>query len=357
MVEETLNISIILAHPQPESFNHAIAQAATRACLDLGHHVAAHDLYAEGFDPLLPGGEIPSEAHLPPPIQQHCDEIAAADGIVIVHPNWWGMPPAILKGWVDRVIRPGVAYQFAEGDGGEGVPIGLLRARAALVFNTCNTLRERELRVFGDPLETLWRGCIFDLCGVKVVHRRTFGVMVTSAPEQRQAWLAQVKAAVHRVFGDGPSIHIRRYEPADHDAVWALHNLALNRVNAHGGNGAWDNDLYHVGEVYLGGGGEFLVGVLQGRIVAMGALRRADAECAEIKRMRVHPDVQRRGYGSAILHALEARAVELGYRTLSLDTTTRQTAAHAFYRRHGYRDIGRDRYAEFELILYQKSLS
>ena len=151
-------------------------------------------------------------------------------------------------------------------------------------------------------------------------------------------------------------IHIRRYEPRDHDEVWNLHNLALNRVNAHGGNGQWDDDLHHVDEVYLQAGGEFLVGVLDGRIVAMGALKRVDAQRAAIKRMRVHPDVQRQGYGSAILSALEIRAIALGYRTLSLDTTTRQAAAQAFYTYHGYRDVGRDRYGEFELILYQKTL-
>jgi NAD(P)H dehydrogenase (quinone) len=54
-------------------------------------------------------------------IELHCREIADVDGI-IVHPNWWGQPPAILKGWVDRVLRPGVAYRFLEGDAGEGVP-------------------------------------------------------------------------------------------------------------------------------------------------------------------------------------------------------------------------------------------
>jgi ribosomal protein S18 acetylase RimI-like enzyme len=151
-------------------------------------------------------------------------------------------------------------------------------------------------------------------------------------------------------------IDIRRYREADHDAVWALHNLALNRVGAHGGNGAWDDDLHHVQEVYLDAGGEFLVGTLAGRIVAMGGISRVDGGRAKVRRMRVHPDVQRRGLGSAILRALEARAAELGYRTLFLDTTTRQTAAQAFYTGHGYREVGRDRYGEFELILYEKEL-
>lgn len=67
------------------------------------------------------------------------------------------MPPAILTGWVDMVIRPGLAHEFLEGDCGEGVPRGLLQARRAIVFNTSNTLPEREQNDFGDPLQTIWR--------------------------------------------------------------------------------------------------------------------------------------------------------------------------------------------------------
>lgn len=195
-----MNIVVILAHPQPGSFNHAIAHTAAERLRANGHAVALHDLYQEGFDPVLPGGEIVREAQLPPAIAEQCFEITQADGLIIVHPNWWGMPPAILKGWVDRVIRPGVAYAFIEDDAGEGVPVGLLKARAAMVFNTANTEPERERTVFGDPLETIWKNCIFGLCGVKCFHRRTFGVVVTSSETQRRAWLAEVAASVDRFF-------------------------------------------------------------------------------------------------------------------------------------------------------------
>ena len=195
-----MRVSVILGHPEPGSFNFAIAEAAVEALTQNGHGVSFHDLYAERFDPILPGPEIPKGATLDPAIKSHCDEIAAADGIVIVHPNWWGQPPAILKGWVDRVIRPGVAYEFVEGDGGEGVPVGLLRAKCALVFNTSNTPPEREREAFGDPLETLWKRCIFGLCGVNDVRRRTFSVVVTSTPEERRRWLAEVREMVGRRF-------------------------------------------------------------------------------------------------------------------------------------------------------------
>lgn len=195
-----MHISVILAHPNPASFNHAIAQTVVATLEANGHTIWFHDLYAEGFDPLLYHEEFPKGAPLPPEIQQHCDEIAAADGIVIVHPNWWGQPPAILKGWVDRVIRPGVAYEFLEGDSGEGVPIGLLKAKVALVFNTSNTSEKRENEIFGDPLQLLWKNCIFDLCGVPAFYRKMYRIIVTSTREERRAWLADVKTIVSQHF-------------------------------------------------------------------------------------------------------------------------------------------------------------
>jgi putative NADPH-quinone reductase len=184
-----VNISVILAHPTPGSLNHAIAAAVSGWLAGLGHSVALHDLYAEGFDPILPGTEIPKGAPVDETVAGHCREIREADGIVIVHPNWWGQPPAILTGWIDRVMRPGVAYEFLDGDGGEGVPVGLLKARTGLVLNTSNTPTHRESQTFGDPLEHIWKKCIFDLCGVKDVRRVMFSVVATSSTEERHAWL------------------------------------------------------------------------------------------------------------------------------------------------------------------------
>ena len=195
-----MNIFVIVAHPSAQSLNHAIARTAVSQLQKNGHSVTFHDLYAEQFDPLLPAQEIPTEASLPPDIEKHCDEISSAHGIIIVHPNWWGQPPAILKGWVDRVLRPGVAYQFLDGDQGEGIPVGLLKAKAAIVFNTANTPPARERQVFGDPLQLLWENCVFDLCGVSTFHREMFTVVVTSTYEQRQGWLRKVGEIVGRYF-------------------------------------------------------------------------------------------------------------------------------------------------------------
>ncbi len=195
-----MKISVILAHPDPNSFNRAIARTAVEQLETNGHSARFHDLYGEKFEALLPEEEIRQDATLPLEIRRHCQEIAEAEGIIIIHPNWWGQPPAILKGWIDRVIRPGTAYEFLEGDSGEGIPKGLLCAKTALVFNTSNTPQEREKAVFGDPLETIWKNCVFGLCGIPSFYRRTFSVIITSTAAQRRVWLDEVKDMVDLGF-------------------------------------------------------------------------------------------------------------------------------------------------------------
>jgi len=164
-----MRISVILAHPDKESFNHAIAVAAVKTLNQNGHEVYFHDLYGERFDPILLTEEIPEDAPLPPEIEKRCIEIA-------------------------------VAYEFIEGDKGEGVPNGLLKAKTALVFNTSNTEDEREKTIFGDPLETIWRNCIFGLCGAHNFYRKMFSIIVVSSEEQRKEWLQEVRQTVSEYF-------------------------------------------------------------------------------------------------------------------------------------------------------------
>ena len=195
-----MEISVILAHPYPESFNHAIYQTVLETLKKNGHQIQAHNLYEEGFNPLLEGSELATGETSDPLVLQHRQEIKKAQGIVIIHPNWWGQPPAILKGWTDRVLRSGVAYQFGEGDDGSGVPEGLLVADTALVFNTSNTPEERELQVFGDPLERIWRDCVFDFCGIKNYYRKMFRVVASSTFDERRQWLEEVEGTISCYF-------------------------------------------------------------------------------------------------------------------------------------------------------------
>jgi putative NADPH-quinone reductase len=191
-----MNVSIILGHPNPGSFNHAIAHAAREEVEQRGGRCFFHDLAAEGFDPELPAAELARGGAVDPHILAMGQEVVASDGLVIVHPNWWGQPPAVLKGWIDRILRMGTAYRFGVDAGGEGVPIGLLGGKWAIVINTSNTPAHREAVLFGDPLEHLWRVCVLGFCGITDVSREVFAPVITSTADDRAGWLARVRGLV-----------------------------------------------------------------------------------------------------------------------------------------------------------------
>ena len=106
--------------------------------------------------------------------------------------------------------------------------------------------------------------------------------------------------------------------------------------------------------MYLESGGEFLVGILEKEVVAIGALKRVSPNAAEVKRMRVRPGLQGRGYGQAILDALHRSAAGLGYTTLHLDTTVQQRVARRLYLKNGYREVGRGSFGPFECVFYER---
>ena len=181
---------IVLAHQKPEgSFCGALAQLAKETLTAAGYEVTLKDLYAEHFDPILTADELaePMET-FSGPIRADIQQVLDADFYVVIHPNWWGMPPAILKGWIDRAIRQGFCYAFTA----EGV-IRKLEGRKGVVFTTGNTPPEIEVSVNGDPLENLWKNIVFKTVGVDDFTRINFASVIMSTPEQRAEWLKQAK--------------------------------------------------------------------------------------------------------------------------------------------------------------------
>jgi GNAT superfamily N-acetyltransferase len=149
---------------------------------------------------------------------------------------------------------------------------------------------------------------------------------------------------------------LKRYEPSDLQAVWALHRLASQGAGVPTPE-PYFAELHDIESAFLNSGGAFVVGEYEGQIVARGGLKRTAGDRAEIVRMSVHPDFQRQGFGSAVLRHLEKCAAELGYRTLHLDTLVVQEAAQRFYLRHGYRGAGRGYKEAFEVVFFEKPLA
>ncbi|MFH8387120.1 NAD(P)H-dependent oxidoreductase [Kitasatospora sp. NPDC018058] len=187
-------IGVYLAHPRPGSFNHALYEAVVDELRGRGCEVRAHDLYADGFAPLLTAEETGTVADAgaaaDPRLAAHRAEVVTLDALVLIHPNWWGMPPAVLTGWVQRVLAPGVAYKLGTAD---GEPAGLLRAGRALVLNTSDTPEAREREEFGDPLERIWAACVLPYVGVTEVRRTVFRTVTDSPAAERAGWLRQAR--------------------------------------------------------------------------------------------------------------------------------------------------------------------
>jgi NAD(P)H dehydrogenase (quinone) len=165
------SVLIVYAHPEPTSFGAALVRRARAALAGAGHQVVVSDLYLEGFDPKAGRHDFLSSADAGRFHYQteqanaasndtFCDEIAReqarvtmADVLVLVFPLWWGAPPAILKGWFERVL----AYGFAYVDGAR-FDTGLFRGRRALLAVTTGgtTARFAPDGVYGEIDRVLW---------------------------------------------------------------------------------------------------------------------------------------------------------------------------------------------------------
>lgn len=161
----------------------------------------------------------------------------------------------------------------------------------------------------------------------------------------------------------GGEFDIRRSVPADAERVLTVYELALRSdgwefADAPSPDGAVTDDFLGLTDEYLDAGGDFLVGVEHGEVIATGGFRPRDVSTAEIRKMAVHPDHQRRGYGERILVELEARAERRGFTRLVLETFERLTSARRLYEKHGYEVTNREPDHEFDdtRIYYGKHL-
>lgn len=144
-----MRILVLHAHPDPESYNAALCRLAIDALSSRGHAIDLCDLYAEGFNPVLSRDERRGYHDVTgntAPVRDHVDRLRAAEGLVLVHPVWNFGPPAILKGYLDRVFLPGVSFALQDGR----VQGALDNIRKAAIVTTYGATRLRAFMA-GDP--------------------------------------------------------------------------------------------------------------------------------------------------------------------------------------------------------------
>jgi putative NADPH-quinone reductase len=111
-----MEVLVVCAHPHEDSFNPALTAAVERGCRRAGHHVTTLDLYALGFSAAMSTAEHRAyhgdHPLVDPMVAEHAEHVRRAEVLVFVYPTWWSQPPAILRGWLERVLVPGVAFRF-----------------------------------------------------------------------------------------------------------------------------------------------------------------------------------------------------------------------------------------------------
>lgn len=187
-----MNVLIVYAHPNPRSFNWAILDVIDSALRERGHATRIHDLYQMQFRAVLDSEDLLRNwrGDLPVDTRREQDAIRWARGLVFVYPIWWFGPPAILKGWIDRVFTRKFAFDF----GPEGMK-GLLTHEKALIVNTlggdeATYQHERWHELLVRPMTE----GILGACGIRNVVYRVFYQVPTVSLAERQAMLDEVRA-------------------------------------------------------------------------------------------------------------------------------------------------------------------
>ena len=148
---------------------------------------------------------------------------------------------------------------------------------------------------------------------------------------------------------------LRRYRNSDIYSILKLNRLAL-QINDPIQRKKFIEELKNVNKEYIKKNGEFIVGLLNNKIIGMGALKRLSKKTAELKRMRIHPRYQRSGFGQKILNYLEKKALKLGYNKIQFYTLHSQKEAQKFYEKNNYNKYRMGSKHGLKAIFYQKKL-
>ena len=191
--------AVILAHPRPESFTASVAGAYVQAVRQLGHDVVLRDLYGIGFDPCLKAGEMPRAGFQPEAdVMAERALLADADVFALVYPLWLNAPPAMMKGYLERVFGLGFAY-----GGINHQPIPMLTGRKLIAFSSSGApLQWVKDSGAMDAVYTLFDEYLAQICGLTSLdHVHVGGLVPGASADFVHARLADVEKTVIRHFG------------------------------------------------------------------------------------------------------------------------------------------------------------
>jgi NAD(P)H dehydrogenase (quinone) len=190
---------VVHAHPSASSFSAALRFAAVDGLIAAGHEVRVHDLYSEGFAIAMSTDERRAYHSgtpiLDPVVRRYADDIAWCDTLVFVYPTWWMTLPPIMKAWLERVLVPGVAFDFDEAG---KVRSQLTNVTRIIGISTYGADR-RYVRLMTDGGRRTLTRALRISCGLRT---RSRWIALYSVPKrsdaERAAFIAHVKREVAR---------------------------------------------------------------------------------------------------------------------------------------------------------------
>ncbi|MDQ0200335.1 NAD(P)H-dependent oxidoreductase [Neobacillus ginsengisoli] len=188
---------VIYTHPNPASFNAAIKETVVNELTSNGHEVKVRDLYAMNFNPILSGEDFVqfSQNKTPADIKAEQDVIAWADQLVFIYPTWWTNMPAMLKGYIDRVLTNGFAFKYTE-NGAEG----LLNGKKAIIFQTTGQPKD-SLEAYNliSPLQISMEMGTLAFTGIETIAHPFFHGVPYVSDEDRKNMLDEVKQVLSKL--------------------------------------------------------------------------------------------------------------------------------------------------------------
>jgi len=192
--------ALIIAHPAPRSFTATMAKAYAGALAAHGHEVLERDLYRMAFDPCLHAGEVPGPKGFKPGADVTAERELLKDvrSFAFFYPVWINSPPAILKGYLERVFGMGFGYGMAEGGNGP-----LLAGRSMISFSSSGAPKQWMIQTgCWDAMRKLFDEHFSTVCGLDVLDHIHFGGVVPDiTAEAVKGCAEQVRAAANRRFG------------------------------------------------------------------------------------------------------------------------------------------------------------
>ena len=177
-----MNVLVVLCHPSLTSYNGRIARAVCEEVESKKHRLRFHDLYRERFDPIVSESELRQHFSFDPQIQSYMDDVTLSDVLIFIHPDWWGQMPALLKGWIDRVFRPGITYDYQGPEFGPKEAVPLLQSKRGLAICTTDQSEDK----LPHPLKRIWELDILGYCGAMARCMMLYNMHETGPSLRRQ---------------------------------------------------------------------------------------------------------------------------------------------------------------------------